>query len=161
MIPLRDINPLMSQFMAEYASEECTDERRVELERLMESLEMERADRLDSLQDWRDAILADAEFLSGEIARLESRKKASKNLADRIKLFQTYLLSGDKLKTKLHTFYYMRGKRVVADLAKLPEEFIRRYDPEPKKDELKKALNAGQKIDGAFLEDGEQALCVR
>lgn len=35
----------------------------------------------------------------------------------------------------------------------LPEEFLRYKDPEPKKDEMKKALKAGEVIDGATLVD--------
>lgn len=157
---LRDIPPFIETLIGEYNSDETTDERRVEIERLLEDAEFTIAEKCDSLASWDATMKGEEAMLSEEIERLEDRKTAIGNRRERTRNFIKFLLRGEKLKTPYYNFYYMQRDRVIADVDKIPEAF-KRITVEPKLTEIGKAIKAGENVSGAYIEQGDVSLVIR
>ena len=54
-----------------------------------------------------------------------------------------------------------RAKVIITDLSKIPDQYLRRADPEPYKKALAEALKAGATVPGAELGNKPQVLNVR
>ncbi len=70
------------------------------LKQLFEELECNYIDKLDSCQYIRKELEGKADLLAAEIKRLQARKKALENRAERLKtlMCDSMLVSGDKIK---------------------------------------------------------------
>jgi hypothetical protein len=146
---------------------DCVDEETGEIldtERL-DALQMEREAKLEGVALWIKDLRAEADAVKAEADKLTARKKALDNKIDSIKTWLAQALDGEKLKTPRCNVYQTHNQRLtVADEKGLisllqssddPERFLRFYDPELRKDEIKKALKDGAVIPGAILEDTE------
>ena len=54
-----------------------------------------------------------------------------------------------------------RAKVVITDMTKLPEEYIKRTDPEPKKLEIASAIKGGKDVPGAEMSTGNEPPSLR
>ena len=128
-----------------------------------------KADKVVQLATWIDAAREDNAEPEGYIvyhkqrlAEWQAKKAANDNKIERTKRFIQMLLAGEKLKAGGYSFYYASQPSVfIEDVSLLPEELLRRNDPEPRKDEIKKRLNAGKEIPGCSLVDGIPSLVIR
>lgn len=157
---IHEIPPLIEQWLGEYNDEDTTDERRVELERLLEEADVQIAEKCDALASWDITMKGEESMLAEEIKRLQDRKHALENRRERLRNFIKYLLRGEKLKTPFFTYYYMQRDRVIADVNLIPESF-KRIMVEPKLAEIGKAIKAGEIIPGAHTEPGDMTLVIR
>jgi hypothetical protein len=134
----------------------------------LDSLQMEREQKLEGVALWVKDLKAEAAAVKEEADKLNARKKALDNKIDGLKAWLLRALDGGKLKTPRCNVYQTHSQRVtVADEPKLinflqtleePEKFLRFKEPELRKDEIKKALKDGTIIPGAELEETESVV---
>lgn len=119
----------------------------------IEALEMERDAKIDGCLFFIKNCKSDAKQIDEEIKRLQAKKQALENKAERTKEYVSYVLKGEKFKSLLNNVYFTKSVKVEVDdsqLEKLPEQFLK-TTVSVNKAELKKALQNGEKIEGAVL----------
>lgn len=95
---------------------------------------------------------ANLEAVDKELIRLQRMYDAGEARIDRLKESLMTALNGEKFKTPLVSIYYRTSESTsIDDMSKIPEEFLKYADPEPKKTEIKKAIKDGKKVPGASL----------
>ena len=105
-----------------------------------------------------------AEALKAQEAEFAQMRKRKERAMERLKgLCLTYLTLTDKRQAAGDLFTIKRRKNparvIVSDEAAVPREFIReKVTTSVDKTAIKKALNAGQAVTGAFLEQGESVV---
>lgn len=121
----------------------------------MEAINMAFADKADGYAKIYKAVTAQADILNAEQKRLRDREKSFRDKAEAIKKnLEAAMIATDnrKIKTALFTFSIRRNPESVVVDAKnaesVPERFLKFKDPEIDKTALKKALKAGENLDG-------------
>lgn len=141
---------------------EITDNTEI-LNKLFNDLSLSFEDKLDNSQRYCLTLEGEADILAKEIKRLQGKKQALENRADRLnKMMMNAILSSgqSKVKTSLYSFSIKTSESVeVRDLDEVPREFLR-IKKEADKVAIKKALKNGVKIEGVFLIE-KQSLGVR
>lgn len=123
----------------------------VDLDKL-NSLQMERVQKVENIGCWIKNLLADAKALKEEKDNLVKRQKAAENKAESLKRFLSSYLNGEKFKTTRVAISYRSNSSVdIAEGAVVPEEYLRYSEPTPDKIGLKAALKAGDKFPGITL----------
>ena len=115
-----------------------------------EALQMERAAKLENLACYIKNVDAEAEAIYAEIEKLSKRAKVKKNEAERCKNYLAQFLNGEKFETPRCKVAF-RNVTVcnVLDLAKVPEQFLRRKEVvEANKVDIKKFCKDGAKLPG-------------
>ena len=131
----------------------------------MEAIEGEFEDKADNYAKVISALHATADSIDAEIKRLQSRKTAMNNNADRIKknLEKAMIATGkEKFKTTLYSFGIQNNQAsvVIDDDASIPKEY---RIPQPDKIDKKAIgdfLKAGNTVNFAHLEQS-QSLRIR
>ena len=134
----------------------------------LDALQMERERKLEGVALWVKDLKAEAAAVKEEADKLKAREKSLNNKIDGLKNWLMYALNGEKLKTPRCNVYYTRNQRlVIADEEKLikllqdteePEVYLKFPPPELRKEEIKKFLKEGYKIQGATLEQTESVV---
>lgn len=128
------------------------------LKQLFEEWEGNFIDKLDSCQYIRKELESNAELLATEIKRLQARKKALENRAERLRalMCDSMVISGEtKLKGK-HSFSIGTRKSLFIDENATPEFFNQEYVRTIKEFDKKKItedLKNGANIEGAKMID--------
>lgn len=123
----------------------------VDLDKL-NSLQMERDQKVENIGCWIKNLLADAKALKEEKDNLAKRQKAAESKAESLKRFLSGYLNGEKFKTARVAISYRSNSSVdIAEGAVVPEEYLRYSEPTPDKIGLKAALKAGDKFPGITL----------
>lgn len=121
---------------------EITDNTEI-LNKLFNDLSLSFEDKLDNSQRYCLTLEGEADILAKEIKRLQGKKQALENRADRLnKMMMNAILSSgqSKVKTSLYSFSIKTSESVeVRDLDEVPREFLR-IKKEADKVQLKKAL---------------------
>ena len=129
----------------------------------MEAIDLAFDDKADGYAKIIRTLTAQADAIKAEAARLKDREKSFRDKADTIKKnLEAAMLATDKrkIKTALFTFSIRRNPAsVVMDeqyIENVPERFLKIKDPEIDRAAIKKALQAGENLDGiAHLEQTE------
>lgn len=129
----------------------------------MEAINLNFNDKADGYAKIIRTLTAQADAIKAETARLKDREKSFRDKADTIKKnLEAAMLATDKrkIKTALFTFSIRRNPAsVVMDepyIENVPERFLKIKDPEIDMAAIKKALQAGENLDGiAHLEQTE------
>ena len=129
----------------------------------MEAINLAFDDKADGYAKIIRTLTAQADAIKAEAARLKDREKSFRDKADTIKKnLEAAMLATDKrkIKTALFTFSIRRNPAsVVMDeqyIENVPERFLKIKDPEIDRAAIKKALQAGENLDGiAHLEQTE------
>ena len=116
----------------------------------------EKVDRTNATLAWFDAAEAAAD---AEIKRLNARKKFFARNRDRLEAYMLHALTTSGRKsvegfTSTLSWKMNPEKLDIADGTEIPAEFLRTPKPpapEPDKDAIKRALNAGMEIEGCRL----------
>lgn len=123
----------------------------VDIEKL-ESLQMERDQKIENIGCWIKNLLADARALKKEKDNLAARQKSAENKAASLKAYLSSYLNGEKFKTAKVAISYRKSDSVdIAEGAVIPEEYLKYSDPTPDKIGLKAALKAGEKFPGISI----------
>lgn len=126
----------------------------------MEAIEGSIEDKADGYAKVIGELSARAEALSKEADRLSSRKKAIENNIKRMKENLTQcMVAIDKRKIKTDLFSFSVQKNQASVKFNIPEDQIpddyMRIKKEPDKTSIKKAIEAGEPITWAYLEQSE------
>lgn len=127
----------------------------------LNSLNMERDEKIENVALWYKNTTAEAKAIAEEIKRLQDRKKALESKAEWQKEYLENALQGSKFETPKVAVSYRRSERVEIydELA-----FTRKYAGDgylvdttvkytPNKANIKNCIKAGQTLEGARLEE--------
>jgi len=136
---------------------EVTDiDRFEELKKALDGLAEERKQKISNVACWYKSLVAEANAIKEEKQKLAKRQAACENKAENLKKYLEYALQGEKFKDARVNITYRPTKSVGFipdyDYSKLPPEF-QKVTIEPKKTEIKKAIESGVEIPGAFIEE--------
>lgn len=138
---------LVDEETGEITNEELFDQ----LKEKMDGLQIARDKKIEGAAFLRREALDNIEAISNQISRLQGLKKAQENRAANLLKYITWALNGEKFKNPYISIYFKETESVeVEDTEKLPEQFVK-VKKEPMKTELKKALKAGEQIEGVTL----------
>lgn len=100
-------------------------------------------------------IKAEAEALKAEKQKLAARQAAAEKKAEWMKRYIAYDLNGEKFEPKDDVTVkvtYRKSEQVeCADVFQVPDEYLRYKEPELDKAKVKKALKAGETVEGCSL----------
>lgn len=120
----------------------------------IEELEMAREEKIENIGLWIKNLLSDADQIRQEELKLAARRKACTNKAESLKNYLQYSLDGEKFKTPKLAISYRKSEVVVCeDVSVVPNKWLKFKEPELDKVGIKKALKAGEVIDGCSLEE--------
>lgn len=120
---------------------------------LLDELTQKKGDLLDFLADKRLEARGAIDIFSEKIKQLQERKKTLENKEKRLLDTIDFVLEGEKFKSDEHTFYYQKTVSVeVLNESDIDARFIE-FKPSINKAELKKALQAGEHVNGAELKE--------
>lgn len=123
----------------------------VDIEKL-ESLQIERDQKIENIGCWIKNLLADAKALKEEKDTLAARQKIAENKAASLKKYLSRYLNGEKFKSAKLSISYRKSDSVnIAEDATVPEEYLKYSDPVPDKAGLKAALKSGKEYPGITL----------
>ena len=118
----------------------------------LQELQMSFNDKVEGIALWIKNLLSDAEAIKAEKDKLAERQKVCENKAKNLKEYLNVFLEGQKFKTPRVSISYRKSKSVdVSDISLLDNEYLKFKEPEADKTKLKKALEAGEIIEGATL----------
>lgn len=136
---------------------ECFDMETGEIldEEMMNALEIARDKKITGIVHYIKNLEADYKALKEEADSFAARAKSAKNKAESLRSFLEKYLNGETFESEDKTakVSYRKSTSVnIFDFSKLPEEFIKIADPEPKKKEIMAAIKDGQEVPGAELQ---------
>lgn len=118
----------------------------------LDSLEMEKEQKIENILLWIKNLRADSEALKEEKQSFEKRQKAVEKRIEALKKYASYALRGETFRTTKVSASFRKSESVsyTGDVESLPESCIRRT-AEINKSELKAMLKSGKKVQGASL----------
>lgn len=118
----------------------------------VEQLTMAREDKIENLALYYKNLAAEAEALKNEKLALAARQSAAEKKAESIKKYLASSMNGEKYKSEKVAISWRKSESVSVDEnAFLPDDYMTFKEPVPNLTAIKKALKAGEKIDGATL----------
>ena len=121
-------------------------------EELLNSLQMERDEKIENVALWIKDLKAEAEALKAEKLAFAERQKVAENKMESLKKWLAYALNGEKFKSVRASVTFRTTDKVeIDDIYKLDENYLRYKEPEADKEAIKKAIKAGQEVAGATL----------
>lgn len=118
----------------------------------LDSLEMERDEKIENIGLWIKNLLSDAEELKRERDNLGRREQACKKKAERLKEYLAMNLNGEKFKTSRLDIGWRRSESVEIENENLiPDEWKIPQEPKIDKAGIKKAIKDGQEVSGAVI----------
>lgn len=126
----------------------------------IDALQLELADKLDAIAWLIDDTEKDIAVYESEIQKLVEVKKErdkAKAKVDRLKEYLGYIVANSgtaKVRTDKHVYSKRKSQTVeLRDESLIPDDFWKEtVSRKPAKAEIKKALKAGEKVPGAYLE---------
>jgi hypothetical protein len=138
--------------MEEYNSSECTDERRAEIESLLLGLSEQKEVRIDELYKSYCNAEQESAGVAPLIKRLSDRRAmANKKMATAERLIAFLQGEGNKGETISGGKLTWRKSTVTLISGDVPQEY--RKPGEPMLTEIKKAIQQGIEVPGAYLEE--------
>lgn len=132
------------------------------IEQLYNGIKLSLEDKLDNSKRYLLTLDGETDILDAEIKRLQAKKKALSNKADRLKamMLNALEIAGGKIKTPLYSFSIRTTESVtVLDDQQIPRSFLKiKYEAD--KTKIKKAIKEGATVEGAKLSE-KKSLNVR
>ena len=144
---LYEINAQIEQAWSAAVDPETGEIISEEAAQAVEQLTMAREDKIENLALYYKNLTAEAKALKNEKLALEARQKA-----ESIKKYLASSMNGEKYKSEKVAISWRKSESVSVDEnAFLPDDYMTFKEPVPNLTAIKKALKAGEKIDGATL----------
>lgn len=139
--------------------ENCIDPETGEIydEELMvqyDSLRLQKEEKAENVACFIKNLEAEAAAIKEEAKKLTARAKTAENKAAHLKSYLQFCLNGEKLSMPRAAVSYRHSKAVDVEPDAwqfLPEQYLRRKDPEPDKKAIGEALKVGQTLPGCKL----------
>lgn len=124
----------------------------LDLERL-ETLQMERGQKLENIALWIKNLKAEAAALKAEKDAFAEREKQAKAKIESLSAYLTDALGGQKFSTSRVAVSFRSSEAVeIVDETAIPKEYIReKIETTPDKTAIKEAIKSGVAIAGAQL----------
>lgn len=149
---LYEINAQIEQAWSAAVDPETGEIISEEAAQAVEQLTMAREDKIENLALYYKNLTAEAKALKNEKLALEARQSAAEKKAESIKKYLTSSMNGEKYKSEKVAISWRKSESVSVDEnAFLPDDYMTFKEPVPNLTAIKKALKAGEKIDGATL----------
>lgn len=128
----------------------------------LDALKLERDAKIENIGKWILNLEAYEKALAEQEKRFKERKDAAKRKKESLKNYLAFILDGKPYKCIACEMKFHTSEAVVfnGDMATVPKEYLRYKEPELDKAKIKKALKAGEVIDGFALES-RQSLTVK
>lgn len=119
----------------------------------LNELQMQLDGKIENILLWIKNLSAEAEALKKEKQAFADRLSRAEKKAESLKRYVAGILNGEKFSTERVSVTWRKSEvaEYIGDLSSLPEEYLRRKEPEIDKTALKKVLKAGEVIEGASL----------
>lgn len=119
----------------------------------LESLQMERSQKIENVACWIKNLMSDAEAIKAEKAVLADREAKCRKKAEDLKKWLGIALEGQKFSSARCAVSFRRSETVeIADVALLPGELLRvKTEVEPNRTAIKALLKEGQDVIGCCL----------
>ena len=149
---LYEINAQIEQAWSAAVDPETGEIISEEAAQAVEQLNMAREDKIENLALYYKNLTAEAKALKNEKLALEARQSAAEKKAESIKKYLASSMNGEKYKSEKVAISWRKSESVSVDEnAFLPDDYMTFKEPVPNLTAIKKALKAGEKIDGATL----------
>lgn len=121
----------------------------------LDQIQMERDEKLKNCVYYYKNVLAEAAALKEEKTKLQKRQQIAEKKAESMKKYIAYCLQGEKFAPKddvrVRVTYRKSETVQCSDIYRVPDDFLRYKEPELDKTKVKKALKAGEKVEGCTL----------
>ena len=121
----------------------------------LDQLQMDRDEKLKNCVYYYKNTLAEAEALKAEKQKLGNRQKIAERKAERMKEYLAYCLQGEKFApeddVRVRITYRKSEQVECPDWTRVSDEYLRYKEPELDKAKIKKAIKAGETVDGCRL----------
>lgn len=158
---LYEIDAKMQELMEKWEScidkdtGEILDDTVFDIEEELTKLQLDRKEKLENCVCYYKGLLADVVALETEEKKLANRRKVEENKAKSLKEFIGRMAGGEKYKSPRMSISYRKNKSVQVDdmeaLIKFDNSLVKYPEPEPRKQEIKKLLNADKDVPGCKL----------
>lgn len=149
---LYEINAQIEQAWSAAVDPETGEIISEEAAQAVERLTMAREDKIENLALYYKNLAVEAEALKNEKLALAARQSAAEKKAESIKEYLASSMNGEKYKSEKVAISWRKSESVSVDEnAFLPDDYMTFKEPVPNLTAIKKALKAGEKIDGATL----------
>ena len=157
---LYEINDAITNCFFEWTDPETGEIKLIFDEVQLDQLEMLKAEKVENIGCWIKNLDADAAALKAEEERLNKRRKAMENKANRLKDYLIATCDGEHFRgIRADVSFKVTHPVEITDAAALPAQYIRtKTITEPNKVDIGKALKAGQTVPGAKLGDNVSAV---
>lgn len=124
----------------------------IDEEKLAE-LQMERDKKVENVALWYKNLVSDAAAYKAEKDAFAERERVAKNKAESLKRYLESALDGQPYKsTRVSVSYRASDAVIVDDVQLIDPAFLKFAEPTPDKTAIKKAIKAGETVDGAHIE---------
>lgn len=145
---LYEINGKIREFLDENVDPETGEVLNIDA---LYDLELERSEKLEGYALAVKNYHAAAAAIKAEEDNLKARRERLGRTADRISEILKAELNGEKMSTARVQVSYRRSKVTeIIDIDGIPDKFLK-VTVEPKKDDIKAAINAGESVSGAAV----------
>lgn len=120
----------------------------------LSELNEEREKKLENVTLYYKELVREAEDLKAEANILEKRAKQAEKQAEGLKMYLSLALGGEAFKTARVAVTFRKSSKVIIDENLLSEKYFKEnisYTPD--KDRIKKLLNLGESISGAYIRE--------
>lgn len=123
-------------------------------EEMLSALLMAKEEKIENVACWIKNLTAEAEAIKAEKEKLAERQKQAEAKAESLKKWLAFALDGEKFTTARVAISYRKSVSVQVDESLLDKKYMKeKVTYTPDKTALKKALQAGENIQGAYLEE--------
>ena len=120
----------------------------------LENLMIEKENKIEAVALWIKNLKADAAMYKAEKNAFAERQAAAERKAESLTMWLKNALDGKKFKTEKAEVNFRKTQKVeVIDIWELNEDFVKYSDPTPDKAAIKRAIKAGEEVNGARLID--------
>ena len=120
----------------------------------LENLMIEKENKIEAVALWVKNLKADAAMYKAEKNAFAERQAAAERKAESLTMWLKNALDGKKFKTEKAEINFRKTQKVeVLDIWELNEDFVKYSDPTPDKAAIKRAIKAGEEVNGAKLID--------
>lgn len=157
----------MKLYEIDQAILDCIDMETGEVdEERITALQIERDNKIEQLLLWKKDLDAEAQAIANEIKTLTERKQEAERKAESLKRFVKFALNGEKFSTPRVAVSYRKVSSVALtdELGTLDwalanaDDLVKFGDPTLSKTAIKKAIEDGRTIPGAFIETKNQII---
>lgn len=119
----------------------------------LNELQMARDEKIENIAIMIKNYKAEAEAIKAEKMNLAKRQQVMENRTEWLKRYLASNLDpGEKVSTPRASISWRKSETVeVEDIWKIPDQYLKRRDPDPDKTAIKAALKAGEQVTGAML----------